>query len=234
MAAGLQQGRRVLLLEKMEKSGRKVRITGKGRCNVTNARPAEEFASQVRTNAEFFAPAFAFDNRATIRFFERRGVKLEIERGERVFPEERQGVGHRQRPAGLLRRERRRDPLRYACDGHPDPRRPGFRREIHQQAGLRTQGGVPGGDSGHGRGLLSGHGLDGRRLCVCRRPGPHDRTAAAVADAARDVTPPGAAAPPTAAAQHPGNVVDRRRGGPRGVRRTGLPSGASRVPWRCA
>ena len=89
MAAGTaaQNGHRVLLLEKMEKSGRKVRITGKGRCNVTNARPAEEFASQVRTNAEFFAPAFAaFNNRATIRFFERRGVKLEIERGERVFP----------------------------------------------------------------------------------------------------------------------------------------------------
>lgn len=89
MAAGTaaQNGRRVLLLEKMEKSGRKVRITGKGRCNVTNARPAEEFASQVRTNAAFFAPAFAeFNNRATIRFFERRGVKLEIERGERVFP----------------------------------------------------------------------------------------------------------------------------------------------------
>ena len=89
MAAGTaaRSGRRVLLLEKMEKSGRKVRITGKGRCNVTNARPAEEFASQVRTNAEFLAPAFAsFDNRATIRFFERQGVKLDIERGERVFP----------------------------------------------------------------------------------------------------------------------------------------------------
>ena len=82
MAAGTaaRSGRRVLLLEKMEKSGRKVRITGKGRCNVTNARPAEEFASQVRTNAEFLAPAFAsFNNRATIRFFERRGVKLDIE-----------------------------------------------------------------------------------------------------------------------------------------------------------
>ena len=80
-------GKRVLLLEKMEKSGRKVRISGKGRCNVTNARPAEEFASQVRTNADFFAPAFAgFDNRATMRFFERRGVKLDVERGDRVFP----------------------------------------------------------------------------------------------------------------------------------------------------
>ena len=89
MAAGTaaRNGMKVLLLEKMEKSGRKVRITGKGRCNVTNARPAEEFAAQVRTNAEFLAQAFAeFNNRATIRFFERMGVKLDIERGERVFP----------------------------------------------------------------------------------------------------------------------------------------------------
>ena len=79
MAAGTaaRNGHRVLLLEKMEKSGRKVRITGKGRCNVTNARPPEEFAGQVRTNAEFFSTAFAeFNNRATIRFFERLGVKI--------------------------------------------------------------------------------------------------------------------------------------------------------------
>ena len=76
MAAGTaaRNGKRVLLIEKMEKSGRKVRITGKGRCNLTNARPPEEFAEQVRTNAEFFAPAFAeFNNLATMRFFERRG-----------------------------------------------------------------------------------------------------------------------------------------------------------------
>lgn len=89
MAAGTaaRNGMRVLLLEKMEKSGRKVRITGKGRCNVTNARPPEEFAEQVRTNASFFTPAFAaFNNQATIRFFERLGVKLDIERGDRVFP----------------------------------------------------------------------------------------------------------------------------------------------------
>lgn len=90
MAAGTaaQRGCRVLLLEKMEKSGRKVRITGKGRCNVTNARPAEEFADQVRTNAEFFKVAFSeFNNRAAIKFFERAGVKLDIERGDRVFPQ---------------------------------------------------------------------------------------------------------------------------------------------------
>ena len=88
MAAGTaaRNGKRVLLIEKMEKSGRKVRITGKGRCNLTNARPPEEFAEQVRTNAEFFAPAFAeFNNLATMRFSNRQGVKLDVERGER-FP----------------------------------------------------------------------------------------------------------------------------------------------------
>ena len=89
MAAGTaaMNGHSVLLMEKMEKAGRKIRITGKGRCNLTNARPAEEFIDKVRTNQEFFAIAFAeFNNRATIRFFERQGVKLDIERGERVFP----------------------------------------------------------------------------------------------------------------------------------------------------
>ena len=89
MAAGTaaMSGRQVLLIEKMEKAGRKIRITGKGRCNLTNARPTEEFIEKVRTNQEFFSVAFAeFNNRATIRFFERIGVKLDIERGERVFP----------------------------------------------------------------------------------------------------------------------------------------------------
>ena len=89
MAAGTaaRTGKRVLLLEKMEKSGRKVRISGKGRCNVTNARPPEEFLEHVRVNREFLTQAFAeFNNKATIRFFERQGVKLDIERGERVFP----------------------------------------------------------------------------------------------------------------------------------------------------
>ena len=89
MAAGTaaQRGARVLLIEKMERAGRKIRITGKGRCNLTNARPREEFFDHVRTNAEFLAPAIKFfDNRATMRFFERQGVKLVTERGERVFP----------------------------------------------------------------------------------------------------------------------------------------------------
>ena len=90
MAAGTaaKNGKKVLLLEKMEKPARKIRITGKGRCNLTNARPAEEFAENVRTNGEWLHIAMSeFSNKATMRFFERMGVKLVVERGERVFPE---------------------------------------------------------------------------------------------------------------------------------------------------
>ncbi|MCH5329334.1 MAG: NAD(P)/FAD-dependent oxidoreductase [Alistipes sp.] len=89
MAAGAaaNNGMRVLLLEKMEKPARKVRITGKGRCNLTNARPPEEFLQKVRANAEFLSEAFnGFNNMAAMRFFERRKVKLVTERGDRVFP----------------------------------------------------------------------------------------------------------------------------------------------------
>ena len=86
-ATAAKNGASVLLMEKMEKAGRKIRISGKGRCNLTNARPPEEFKEAIRTNADFFDVAFAeFNNKATIRFFERLGVKLNIERGQRVFP----------------------------------------------------------------------------------------------------------------------------------------------------
>lgn len=89
MAAGVAatEGKSVLLMEKMEKAGRKIRISGKGRCNLTNMRPREEFLSKVRTNVEFFEPSFDnFDNFATVKFFKSLGVDLDVERGERVFP----------------------------------------------------------------------------------------------------------------------------------------------------
>lgn len=86
-ATAARNGKQVLLMEKMEKAGRKIRISGKGRCNVTNARPPEEFRDAIRVNADFFDVAFAeFNNKATIRLFERLSVKLDIERGQRVFP----------------------------------------------------------------------------------------------------------------------------------------------------
>ena len=90
MAAGTaaRNGAKVLLLEKMEKPARKVRITGKGRCNLTNERGEEEFAANIRTNYDFLKVAYSeFNNRATMRFFQRMGVKLVTERGDRVFPE---------------------------------------------------------------------------------------------------------------------------------------------------
>ena len=89
MAAGTaaSAGAKVVLLEKMEKPARKVRITGKGRCNLTNIRPAEEFLAKIQANQEFFAPAYAeFDNRALVKVFERLGVRLSTEQGGRVFP----------------------------------------------------------------------------------------------------------------------------------------------------
>jgi len=89
MAAGraAKSGYSVLLIEKMEKGGRKVRISGKGRCNITNMRPEEEFISKVRGDAEFLLPAYHnFNNKAVVRFFERMGVKTVVEQGDRVFP----------------------------------------------------------------------------------------------------------------------------------------------------
>jgi predicted Rossmann fold flavoprotein len=71
----------------MEKPGRKIRISGKGRCNLTNTRSHEEFLEKVRTGREFFGPAFRnLDNHQTVRFFRKQGLQLEVERGERVFP----------------------------------------------------------------------------------------------------------------------------------------------------
>ena len=84
-AAG--QGHRVHLLEAKEKLGRKIYITGKGRCNVTNACSQEEFFSQIVSNEKFLYSSFyGFDNRAVMDFFERAGCPLKVERGNRVFP----------------------------------------------------------------------------------------------------------------------------------------------------
>lgn len=82
-----EQGADVLLLERNEKLGRKLNITGKGRCNVTNNCTAEEALAQVPCNSRFLFSAFSrFDSRAAMDFFERHGLALKTERGNRVFP----------------------------------------------------------------------------------------------------------------------------------------------------
>ena len=86
VAAGAA-GARVTLLEKNEKLGKKIYITGKGRCNLTNAVPMREVQAQVVSNPRFLYSAFqAFTNEDVMRFFEDAGCPLKTERGERVFP----------------------------------------------------------------------------------------------------------------------------------------------------
>lgn len=83
-----REGHRVTLLEKNQKLGRKIYITGKGRCNLTNVSEREEFFRKITSNPRFFFSAYAgMDNYATIDFFEGLGLKTKVERGNRVFPE---------------------------------------------------------------------------------------------------------------------------------------------------
>ncbi len=79
---------RVLLIEKNEKLGKKLFITGKGRCNVTNACEVEDLFQSVMEHAKFlYSAVYGFDNRAVMDFFEGAGCPLKIERGQRVFPQ---------------------------------------------------------------------------------------------------------------------------------------------------
>lgn len=84
-AAG--NGAQVLLLEKNEKLGKKLFITGKGRCNITNAADLEDLFSAVVSNPKFLYSSFySFTNDQVISFFEELGVQTKVERGGRVFP----------------------------------------------------------------------------------------------------------------------------------------------------
>ena len=82
-----RNGHKVVLLEKNEKLGKKLFITGKGRCNITNACDREEFFEKVISNPKFLYRAYhAFSNYDTMNFFEEIGLPLKTERGNRVFP----------------------------------------------------------------------------------------------------------------------------------------------------
>lgn len=84
-AAG--RGLSVLLLEKMDQAGRKLRITGKGRCNLTNTNTLRDTLPHIGSDARFLRNAYGrFFNRELMDFFEGRGVPLVVERGNRVYP----------------------------------------------------------------------------------------------------------------------------------------------------
>ncbi|MDE7379955.1 MAG: NAD(P)/FAD-dependent oxidoreductase [Clostridia bacterium] len=85
--AAAVNGNSVSVFEKNEKSGKKIYITGKGRCNLTNAVSPQQFLQNVVSNAKFLTGAiYSFSSEDTINFFESNGLQLKTERGNRVFP----------------------------------------------------------------------------------------------------------------------------------------------------
>lgn len=86
-SSGLQGEAEVVLLEKNEKLGKKIYITGKGRCNFTNIAERDDFFKSIVTNPKFMYSSFSnFDNYAMISFVEENGVRTKVERGGRAFP----------------------------------------------------------------------------------------------------------------------------------------------------
>lgn len=89
LAAGTAaaQGKSVILLEKNEKLGKKIYITGKGRCNITNTGDVEELLQNITRNRNFLYSAFySFTNDDILQLLHRYGVATKVERGNRVFP----------------------------------------------------------------------------------------------------------------------------------------------------
>ncbi len=90
MMAGIwaaRYGSKVLILEKTEKLGKKLFITGKGRCNVTNACDTEDFFKNLNRNPRFLYSSYSsFDNHSVMQMIEELGTELKVERGNRVFP----------------------------------------------------------------------------------------------------------------------------------------------------
>ena len=85
--AAAEYGNDVTLLEKMSSCGKKLLITGKGRCNITNATDMENFYKNIPGNSRFLYSAFNnYTNQDMIDFLNKQGVKTKVERGERVFP----------------------------------------------------------------------------------------------------------------------------------------------------
>lgn len=85
--AAAQCGHNVIILEKNEKAGKKIYITGKGRCNITNACDVEELFDNVVSNKKFLYSAFyGFNNSDVVKLLSDAGLETKVERGNRVYP----------------------------------------------------------------------------------------------------------------------------------------------------
>ena len=90
MMAAVQAGfrqKKVALIDKNTRLGKKIMITGKGRCNITNSAPIDEFIEQIPGNGRFlYSALYSFDNQAVLDFLAGYGLETKVERGGRVFP----------------------------------------------------------------------------------------------------------------------------------------------------
>ena len=85
--AGTTAGCKVIVLEKMPRAGRKIMITGKGRCNFTNAKPWNEFSQHIHPKPNFLKPSFYnLTSEKMIDFLAEQGMESVVERGDRAFP----------------------------------------------------------------------------------------------------------------------------------------------------
>ena len=86
-AAGNNGNNKVILVERNDRLGKKLFITGKGRCNLTNACDIDRLFNAITTNPKFmYSSIYTFDNEAVIDFFNKAGLVTKVERGDRVFP----------------------------------------------------------------------------------------------------------------------------------------------------
>ena len=120
MIAGISSARdkenSVAIYEKMESLGKKILVTGKGRCNITNAADMSEFISNVPGNGRFLYSAFEnFTNKDIIELLEKNGVKTKVERGNRVFPVSDRAIDVR----NALEREVKKLGIKYPLEGVP-------------------------------------------------------------------------------------------------------------------
>ena len=163
MAAGaaVRQGHQVTVLEHTEKPGQKILVTGKGRCNVTNDCPAEEFLRHVRTNPRFlYSSLGAFPPAKTMELFESLGVELKVERGRRVFPvsdkaeEIRQALLRYAQDADIVYDGAKKLLLRTSCRRQNPPRRQRKtratpkRKRLAQRGAAWACGALPAGSTG--------------------------------------------------------------------------------------
>ena len=147
--AAAQKGHKVILLEKNEKLGKKLFITGKGRCNVTNAADMDVLFQNICTNEKFLYSAFyGFDNTRVCDLLEQAGCPLKTERGDRVFPvsdhssDVIRGLEREMDRLGVKVHLRTAVKKVVAKDGHFEKIILGDQRQIHADACIVATGGL--------------------------------------------------------------------------------------------